>query len=525
MTGRTTPPAALAPTSLLLREARLVGASEPVDVRLHAGRTTAIAPSGVLVPQRGEDVVALQGRWVLPGLWDAHVHLVQHALAARRLDVSAGGSAHETADLVAAHLAREGGDGGAGDVPGASAPPDTATVVGFGFRDATWPDLPTTELLDRAAGGRAVVLVSGDLHCGWFSSAALTRFGLEADASGLVREDDFLPIAGSLDDADDARRDEWVRQAARSAPRRGVVGISDFEAEHPLSWSRRALGGPGGDGVASGISVRVRAGVWPQFLDEAISAGRRTGDALPHSPRDAVGQAMLTAGPLKVITDGSLNTRTAYCHDPYPGTADRGVLTYAPDELRDLMRRAHAAGITSAIHAIGDDACGLALDAFEATAARGSIEHAQLLTAADVPRFAALGVVASVQPAHLLDDREVAEELWSGRTSRAFVLASLLEQGAQLALGSDAPVAPLDPWLAIAAAVRRTGDDRPAWHGEQRIGATAALAASTNGRGTRPSVDDVADLVISDVDPLEAEPHARVAGTLLAGEWTYRDGV
>lgn len=518
MTGPTTPPAPTAGSAgLLLRETRLVGVPAPVDLRIEAGRTTAIAPAGTLAPVRGEETVALGGRWVVPGLWDAHVHLVQQALAARRLDVSGASSAVETADLVAAHLVRASAESDGADSVDSGENPSTATVVGFGFRDATWPDLPTAALLDRAAGGRAVVLVSGDLHCGWFSTAALARFGLVADGTGLVREDEFLPIAGDLDDADDVLRDAWVRQATRAAARRGVVGVRDFEAEHPLSWARRASGGP--------IALRVRAGVWPQFLDETLQAGRRTGDALPSSPRDAVGQALLTAGPLKVITDGSLNTRTAYCHDPYPGTQDRGVLTYAAEELRDLMSRAHAGGMTSAIHAIGDDACGLALDAFEATGARGSIEHAQLLTSGDVPRFAALGVVASVQPAHLLDDREVAEELWPGRTERAYALASLLATSARLALGSDAPVAPLDPWLAMAAAVHRTGDDRPAWHGEQSIGATAALAASTDGHGTTPSVGDVADLAICDVDPLLADAAARVAGTLLAGVWTHRDGV
>ncbi|GMA33266.1 hypothetical protein GCM10025875_32580 [Litorihabitans aurantiacus] len=361
------------------------------------------------------------------------------------------------------------------------------------------------------------MLVSGDLHCGWFSSAALRRFGVRADATGLVREEAFLPIAGFLDDADDARRDAWVRAATRTAARRGVVGIRDFEAEHPLSWSRRAGDVAAESALADGIAVRVQAGVWPQFLDEQIAARRRSGDALPGSPSDATGAALLTVGPLKVISDGSLNTRTAYCHDPYPGTHDRGVLTYAPPELRDLMGRAQDAGIGSAIHAIGDDACGLALDAFEATGAWGSIEHAQLLTAADVRRFARLDVTASVQPAHLLDDRDVADDLWPGRTDRAFVLASLVAAGARLALGSDAPVAPLDPWLAIAAAVHRTGDERPAWHGEQRIDAAAALAASTGGRGVAPGVGDVADLAICDVDPLLADAGTRVAGTLLAG--------
>src|SRR6187200_51947 len=141
------------------------------------------------------------------------------------------------------------------------------------------------------------------------------------------------------------------------------------------------------------------------------------------------------------------------------------------------MRRAHEGGLTPAVHAIGDQANARVLDAFEAVGCRGSVEHAQLLRHDDVARFARLGVIASVQPEHAMDDRDVADRYWAGRTDRAFMLAELQAAGVELALGSDAPVAPLEPWVAIAAAVGRARDGREPWHPEQAIDVRAALAA------------------------------------------------
>jgi predicted amidohydrolase YtcJ len=177
-----------------------------------------------------------------------------------------------------------------------------------------------------------------------------------------------------------------------------------------------------------------------------------------------------------------------------------------------------------------DRANSLALQAFAATGAHGSIEHAQLIDRSDLARFAALGVTASVQPEHALDDRDVADHHWAGRTDRAFVLRSLLDAGARLAFGSDAPVAPLDPWVAIAAASARTRDDRPPWHPEQAITVAEAVAASTGAgavRGDRARIEvgAVADLAVLDSDPYTCSAAALralpVAGTLLGGEWTH----
>ena len=139
--------------------------------------------------------------------------------------------------------------------------------------------------------------------------------------------------------------------------------------------------------------------------------------------------------------------------------------------------------------------------------------------------------LASVQPEHALDDRDVADRYWAGRTGRAFPFRSLLDAGAVLNFGSDAPVAPLDPWLAIGAAVHRTRDERPSWHPEQEITIAEALAASMSPvrRGSDLRVGDPADLIVLDGDPFTAEPGALrtmpVAATMLAGDWTHRTGI
>jgi predicted amidohydrolase YtcJ len=173
------------------------------------------------------------------------------------------------------------------------------------------------------------------------------------------------------------------------------------------------------------------------------------------------------------------------------------------------------------VHAIGDHANSLALDAFAEIGMGGRIEHAQLLAERDFPRFAELGVVASVQPDHAMDDRDVAEHHWAGRTGRAFATRSLLDAGAQLAMGSDAPVSPLDPWTTMAAAVNRTRGGREPWHPEQRISIAEALAASTR---TSVAVGELADLVITEVDPLAVDdPRGMtVSATLLGGGFTHR---
>jgi predicted amidohydrolase YtcJ len=172
--------------------------------------------------------------------------------------------------------------------------------------------------------------------------------------------------------------------------------------------------------------------------------------------------------------------------------------------------------------AIGDEAIRLALDAFETVACGGRIEHAQLLRETDYARFAQLGVDASVQPEHAMDDRDVAERYWAGRTGRSFALRSLLDAGAELLLGSDAPVAPLDPWVTMSAAVFRSRGGRAPWHPEQAISVEQALAASTR---SRVAVGEPADLIAIDGDPFTASASElrsmSVSLTMIAGRSTH----
>ncbi len=485
-------------TDLLLRNAPIVGGgAEPVDIALADGVISAVGPG---LDAAGAEVHDLDGRWVMPGLWDHHVHFALWARTRRRFDVSGAASAAAVCAAVGARIAAQ---------PGAA-----DTLVAVGFRDALWPDQPTTEALDAAAPGRPVVVLSADLHSAWVNTAASSRFGLPH--SGLLRETEAFALQRRLEREPDDDERAMVADAARAAAGRGVVGIVDLEMDdNVVAWARHHERGV--------RELRVRAGFYADLLDTMIERGLRTGD-------DVAGAAgMVAVGPLKIIADGSLNTRTAYCHDAYPGTADHGVISVPPAELNELLARAHAHGIHAAVHAIGDLANQLALDAFEATGARGSVEHAQLISPADLARFAALGVTASVQPEHMLDDRDVADTLWSGRTDRAFPLADLAAAGVRLALGSDAPVAPLDPWVAIAAATERARDGREPWHPEQRLTRAQALAASVGtdlaGRPATLAPGARADLAILDADPLTCDAATLrampVATTLLAGFVTH----
>jgi len=460
---------------MILRNAR--------DLRGILARGLSAGAAGVSKPPPGDItvdgpaglVVDLDGRWVLPGLWDHHVHFGQWAMASRRLDLGPARSAAEAAALVRTAIA--------------TSPPPAGTVfLGSGFRDGLWPDAPTPELLEF--GDVPVALLSGDVHCLWTNRAALRMLG-RPESDWLLREQPAFDLTRRISEVPAEVLDRWALDAAAAAARRGVTGIVDFEMEDaPGSWARRFWNGFRG--------LRVQAAVYPHTT------------ALPE-----VSSPLYEVGPYKLFTDGSLNTRTAWCFDSYPHTHDHGLPTYDRGGLLEAAREGVRRGLRPAIHAIGDHAVAEALDAFEQLGAPGSIEHVQLIRDADLPRLAALDVRASVQPEHAMDDRDVAERYWHGRTGRAFAFRALLDAGAELALGSDAPVAPLDPWVTMSAAVTRSRDGRDPWHPEQAITPLEALAASVAPRH--------GDLVIVENDPLVGENLRTmpVFATRVAGEWTH----
>lgn len=478
-----------------VRNARLIGPGrehliddEPVDVHIADGRIVDIAPAGAL-PVAGA-VIDAEGAWLVPGLWDNHVHMLQWALASERVPLHDASSADHAAARMASVAALADG-----------------RRVGAGFRDGLWPDAPTLAVLDAATGEVPTYLVGADVHSVWLNSAALRREGF-ASPDGILREDDAFEISKRLNAVEWSHGDRAVADAGRAAAARGVTGIVDFDmAWNADAWARRCAGGF--------RTQRIEFGVYPADLSRAIAAGLRTGDVLP----DSVG--LVQVGPLKVISDGSLGTRTAACSHAYPD-GGRGVLNVSPPELVELLTEATGAGWAAAVHAIGDRAVSAALDAVTATGASGSIEHAQLVRHADIARIARLGLTASIQPQHALDDRELVDGFWAQQTAIGYPMASLLRAGVELRLGSDAPVSPLDPWQAIAAAVHRTDDAREPWHPEERLTLDEALRASTRS-AIRPG--EPADLIICGANPATASASTLrrmpVSATLLAGRVTH----
>ncbi|MEJ5945603.1 amidohydrolase family protein [Pseudokineococcus basanitobsidens] len=508
-----------APDALLLHDVRLVGAPDPRrarDVLLRGGWVVAVADRGTLPAPAGR-VLDAGGSALLPGLRDEHVHLSDWAADAHRPDVSGAASPQEAAALLAvADAAR----GRRDDV-----------LVGRGFRDGLWQEAPRAAHLDAALPGRPVVVASQDLHSAWCSTEAARRFGV-TEPTGLLTEGAAMALLGDAGRLPEGLGDVWTLEAAQAAAARGVTAVVDLQRADPWDWARRAdvvrpddaPGGAGGGGPA----LRVAVGVWREHLDAVLAAGLRTGDPLPRAT-DPVAADRVRVGPLKVFVDGSLGTRTAFCRSAYAGGEEHGLLLTPPHELEHLLRRATSAGLTTAVHAIGDAGVRAALDGYEAAGCRGRVEHAQQVLPEDVPRFAALGVTASVQPRHAVDDRDLADRHWAGATAHAFPYADLLAAGADVVLGSDAPVAALDPWDALACAVHRSVDGREPWHPEQHLTLRQALTASCGGR-SHVRVGDVADLVLLAEDPAgtleRGGPGAlrspEVLGTLVGGRWTHR---
>lgn len=486
-------------------------AGELVDIVMEGGSITHIVPAGTAVVADHE-VIDVEERVVLPGLWDEHVHFTLWAQHRRRVSLTGATSAAEAAQImgeaVASHLA--------------SSAPDPV-VVGAGYRDGLWSDLKTTSLLDEMTGDTPVILISVDVHSAWVNTATLRHFGIRGhDVDGVITEREWFDLARRANDVDTAILDQWAMDAAHHAASRGVVGIVDLEMRYnSTDWVRRA------QATGGHYPLRVEAGVYPDDLDRAIEDGLHSGQELAPG---------ITVGPFKIITDGSLNTRTAHCVEPYLTVSppEYGAMNFPPAEIAEILTKAHSAGFWLAVHAIGDEANRIILDIFDKHDLKGRIEHAQLVREEDFPRFAKLGITASVQPEHAVDDRDVTDVYWADRSARAFALRRLVDSGANLVLGSDAPVSPLDPWVSIAAAVTRTRDGREPWHHEQALTLEEAISFSHR---SSLEVSQPADLAVLDADPRwlmdalggdmakvsDALRNMPVALTVCAGAVTHRE--
>jgi|SRR5579884_848832 len=456
------------------------------------------------------EVVDLGGRCVLPGFTDSHVHFPTWAVAQREVRLEGCASYAEALDRIRG-ATRHG-----------------TWLRGYGWRAADWPDAhePTRADLDAIDSEHPIAMISKDYHGLWLNSVALALAGgdLEVEGGIVVRDERGEPTGLLYEEAawqfkDRHMRipvDEYVeamRAGMRIASARGVVAHHDK------------------DGWLGAI------GLW-QRLDEQTPLALRVWQStpwenLPHlrelGLRSGAGSPMLRLGYLKAFMDGTLGSQTAWMLDGSGVTITSGV------QLAEIVREAAEAGWPVGVHAIGDRANREALDAFERTrdawqprGLRQRIEHAQCLAAEDVPRFAALGVAVSAQFTHAPSDEQLAKRFWSDRLDGTYSFRTLLDTGALVANGSDAPVEELDPWAGVLAAVLRH------WREDQRLTLAQALHATCVApawlsydervRGTLLP-GRYADLVVLDRDPfaidVEELPEVRIVATMVGGRWTH----
>src|SRR5512132_384234 len=463
--------------------------------------------------------VDLGGRCVVPGFSDAHVHFPSWSLVQREVRLEQARTLDDALARVAA--------GVAGVEPG-------RWLRGFGWRSDEWrpPVEPTKEALDAVTGDIPVALMAKDYHSLWLNSAALARADGDLQVpGGVVERDERGEPTGVLrEECAWHFRDVYVRptheemvdasrEGIRIASSRGVTAVHDKDGWLGALAVWQELESEGA------LTLRV----WQSLPHEHIGALAELG------VRSGLGGDLVRIGYIKAFMDGTLGSHTARLLD------GSGVEITSREELEDIVRRAAKAGFPVAVHAIGDLANREALDAFEAAAVewrprglRPRIEHAQLLAEEDIPRFGGLGVAASVQFSHAPSDRDIAERNWAGMTDRAYAYRSLLDTGAVVANGSDAPIEELDPLAGIRAGVLRTLDERAAWHPEQAVTVEQAIEATilapawlAREERTRGKLlpGYLADLVVLDRDPLaidpEELPEVEVVATMVGGRWTH----
>lgn len=526
---------------------------------LHNGRLRTLDPARPLVEAlavRGEEIVALgteaealaalpaaanvervnlEGRDVLPGLTDAHLHFEWYALGLQRVDAEA--------PTLEAALDRT--------VAKAAQTPRGQWVTGHGWNQNEWGgQFPTAADLDRVVPDHPVFLRAKSGHAAWANSLALRLAGVTAATANppggeILRDGAGQPTGILLEDAMDLvghrlpePTPEDVAQAMRPAQenawRVGLTGVHDFDGPRSFNaWQRLRERGQLGLRVVKTIPVR--------HLPEAIGLGLRSG----------FGDEWLRLGNVKVFLDGALGPRSAAMLQPYEGEPENyGITVTDKEALYEHASLAAAHGLAMTVHAIGDKANHDLLDVYAVIRAeerergqaplRHRCEHVQLLHPDDFGRLAALNVVASMQPIHATSDMLMADRYWGARSAGAYALRTQLEAGAPLAFGSDCPVESFNPFWGIHAAVtRRRADGSPGpagWYPEQRLDVDAAVHGFSLGAAyagyAEPRLGSLApgklaDLVVVDrdlwaVDPMDIRD-TQVLGTLVGGQWKYRD--
>lgn len=485
---------------------------------------------------QGTEVLDAEGRLIVPGFNDSHVHLLLGGRQLSELDLRSAGSEAAFAALIAER---------------ARSLPPGRWLRGGNWDHEEWPGgrLPTKAAVDRFTPETPLFVTRLDLHLALANSRALTLAGITKDTADppggkIVRDAASGEPTGILKDAamdlvrrvmpGYSREEEFaaLAKAEEHAAALGVTSMQDMAgwdwADYEILRAYRRERQP-----RLRLCVRTPLKDW-QRQQAAVAAGEQ-------------GDDWLRLSGVKAFVDGSLGASTALFFAPYDdGPGNCGLLMLPPEELAAQAAAADRAGLQLAIHAIGDRANAVLLDIFAQVAAengprdrRPRVEHAQHLVGSDIGRMAALGVIASVQPYHAVDDGRWAEKrIGAERARLTYAFRSLDNAGVSLAFGTDWPVAPLNPLLSIQAAVtRQTG--RPehidGWQPAEKVDVATALTAYTAAAAYGEFAEDrkgtlspgmLADFVILSEDifslPPAAIATANVVSTVCGGRVVYR---
>ncbi len=505
--------------------------SRATAVAVRGDRIVGLGTDREVLADRGaaDEVIDARGGTIMPAFDDAHLHLRMGSIALDRLDLFGLTSLEEVQAAVRRY---------------ADGRPDRPWIVGRGWLYAAFPGgMPTRGQLDAVVPDRPAYFECFDGHSGWANSLALEAAGIGDStpdprdgrivrdglgvATGALLERATELIEARLPEPDEEQTLRLVGSGLRALAAAGIGACQDaWGRVEDLVTLRR---------IASrdGLSIRVRLA--PELLPGRGIAGWTDDlDRFGAAVREHGVEGWLRGGILKSFVDGVVEARTAYLLAPYPGTASRGAPRWRDDELREAVALAHQRGWQVELHAIGTAAVRQALDAYESLGAgesaarRHRIEHIETLDPADLPRFAEVGVIASMQPFHATPDAGQVRT-WSGNlppevAASGWRLASILGSGARLAFGSDWPVVPFDPFLELHAAVnRRTvdGEPRGGFLPAEALTLPEALAVATWGSAHAEHADAergslakgrLADLIVLDRDLLAEGPSA-ILGT------------
>jgi hypothetical protein len=508
-------------------------------------RATALAIAGNRIVAVGDDAemrallgqdgqaVDLEGRTAVPAFTDSHLHFMSWGLSLREIDLAGVPALEEALARVAER---------------AEATPTGQWLTGRGWDHSLWSggNLPTRHGLDGAAPDHPVWLRRKCGHVGWANSRALALAGITSETpdppggaieraaggepTGILKETAMDLVSGLIAEPTMAEAAEAIQAATAAAHRHGLVNVHTMEGAVALRAFQQLRAG-------AELEMRVLIQIPEENLEAAARLGLRSG----------LGDERLRIGGVKIFADGALGARTAAMLAPYEGEPDnRGIAIAEGEALTGLVRQASRAGLAAFVHAIGDRANREVLDAIEASRRAGEglqlrhrIEHVQILHPDDVPRLARLGVIASMQPLHATQDMLLADALWGKRCTGAYAWRSLLNSGAVLAFGSDAPVEDLSVLAGIHAAVtRRRPDGSPGpegWIPQERLSAAQALWAYTVGAAYASGEETIkgslapgklADVAVLSRDILAIPPEdildTEVVATLLDGRFVYR---